>query len=306
MSPFGLRLARRLLARARGRGTLDGPRGLQATGVLDQLTSLQQVLQTLVLMRVREMAEAGRGPLPLDRVHVRVFSQNGEDGVLLWIFGAIGMTNRRAVEIAAGDGIECNSANLIINHGWTGLLVDGDADNVRRGREFYARCRDTAIWPPVFVHAWVTKDRVNQLLRDHGFVGEIDLLALDLDGVDYWIWEALDCVTPRVVVVEYQDIWGPDAAVTVPYRDDFRAEFGPYGPEYAGASLGAFVKLGRQKGYRLVGCERYGFNAFFVRRGLAEDVLPEIAPAECFKHPKVQHGMRHRLPNVRGREWQEV
>jgi hypothetical protein len=306
MRTFAIRFARRVLARAMGLGTLDGPQLLQATGVLDHFASLQQVLQTLWMMRVREMAEGVRRPLPLDRLHFRVFSQNGEDGVLLCIFGAIGMTNRRAVEIAAGDGIECNSANLIINHGWTGFLVDGNEDNVRRGREFYSRCRDTRIWPPVFVHAWVTRDSINQLLRDHGFVGEIDLLSLDLDGVDYWIWEAIDCVTPRVVVVEYQDIWGPEATVTVPYRDDFRAEFGPYGPEYCGASLSAFVKLGRQKGYRLIGCERYGFNAFFVRRGIAEDLLPEITPAECFRHPKVEHGMRHRLPNVLDREWEEV
>ena len=108
------------------------------------------------------------------------------------------------------------------------------------------------------------------------------------------------------MVLEYQDIWGPDRAVTVPYHPNFIAEFGQYGPDYGGASLAAFYKLGREKGYRLVGCQRYGFNAFFVRSGVGENVLPEISPAECFKHPKVRHGIENRLPGVADKWWVEV
>ena len=131
--------------------------------------------------------------------------------------------------------------------------------------------------------------------------------SLDMDGVDYWIWEAIHCVNARVVVVEYQDIWGPDESVTVPYRDDFRGVFGPEGgADYAGASLAAFVKLAHRKGYRLVGTNRYGYNAFFVRNGLGESILPEVTVASCFSHPKVVAGMRDRLPVVKDREWVRV
>src|SRR5262249_16934111 len=151
------------------------------------------------------------------------------------------------------------------------------------------------------VHAWIEAENVNALVVEYGFAGEIDLLALDLDGVDYWIWKALTCVQPRVIVLEYQDIWGPDKAVTVPYRRDFDRM--AVHPDYFGASVSVFVKVGREKGYRLVGTNRYGYNAFFVRSGLAEDILPEIPVSVCFDHPKVGEGRATRLPQVINYEW---
>ena len=139
---------------------------------------------------------------------------------------------------------------------------------------------------------------------DNGVEGEIDLFSLDIDGIDYWIWNAVSVIQPRVVLVEYQDIWGPERAVTVPYKPDFN-RFDVH-PDFYGASLPAFVKLGHAKGYRLVGVNRYGFNAFFVRKGIGEDVLPEIPVADCFSHPKVIQGMKKRLPAVENLAWQEV
>ncbi len=262
--------------------------------------------QLVLAAGYRDLVHRG-GPFPSFRdVAFRSYSQNQEDGILLYLFALIGTTSRVAVEICAGDGIECNTANLIINHGWSALLVDGDANRVAKGREYYARRRETRVWPPVFVHSWVTADNVNGLLAEHGFNGEIDLLSLDLDGVDWWIWQAVTTIEPRVVVLEYQDIWGPERAVTVPYNENFRAQFRGRDPDYAGASLAAFVKLGKAKGYRLVGCEPLGFNAFFVRNDLATVELPEVDPATCFDHPKVAYGRRRRLPRVQDLDWIDV
>lgn len=237
------------------------------------------------------------------------YSQTDEDGILLYLFAVLGTTSRTAVEICAGDGTECNTANLILNHGWHALLVDGDPANVERSRRFYSRAKQTYVFPPKVVQAWITRASVNDLLVTNGFDGEIDLLSLDLDGVDYWIWEALTVANPRVVVVEYQDILGPDRAWTVPYADDFRADAHSVTnemPNFAGASLGAFVKLAKSKGYRLVGTNRYGFNAFFVRDDLGQDVLPEIPTAAAFAHPKNIEGMRDRFPLVRDLPWTEL
>jgi hypothetical protein len=265
--------------------------------------------QILLQTTYRELARSGRALPRFADVGFRVFSQTDEDGILLYIFALVGAANKTAVEICAGDGIECNSANLILNHGWHALLVDGNARLVKKGREFYRKHRSTFIHPPRVEHAWVTRGGVNALLRQNGFEGEIDLLSLDLDGVDYWIWEAIEAVTPRVVVVEYQDIVGPERALTVPYSDDFDAYKHPKTdgmPNFCGASLPAFVKLGNRKGYRLVGCNRYGYNAFFVRRGLGEAELPEIPVADCFRHPKVLQGMKERFPTVKDYPWVEV
>jgi hypothetical protein len=88
-------------------------------------------------------------------------------------------------------------------------------------REFYAEWPDTRQAPPLLVQAFVTAENVEQLVSDNGFAGEVDLLSIDLDGIDYWVWKALDCVRPRVAIMEYQSFLGPERAITVPYRPDF-------------------------------------------------------------------------------------
>lgn len=257
----------------------------------------------------RQLVQEGRPLPPLDSIGFKVYSQADEDGILLFLFAVLGASRKFCVEICAGDGTECNTANLILNHGWHALLVDGDARLVEAGTKFYSQSRRTYPFPPRFVRSWVTRADVNDLLTRNGFEGEIDLLSLDLDGVDYWIWEAIEAIVPRVVVVEYQDILGPDRSWTVPYSDDFRAASYPKTlglPNFAGASLAAFVKLGRRKGYRLVGVNRYGYNAFFVKDGLGESLLREVDAKECFRHPKVVWGMRERFPTVKDFPWVEV
>ena len=195
----------------------------------------------------------------------------------------IGTTNKCAIETCAGVGFESNCANLILNHGWYGLLFDGDANNVAVGRNFFASNPRTSSKPPKCVQAWITKDNINGLISENGIKGEIDLLTIDVDGNDYWIWDAIECVQPRVVVVECQaNNWGADRAVTMPYQEDFVWDLSHgSGEVYCGASLPAFVNLGKKKGYRLVGVERHGFNAFFIRNDIRSGVLPERSAEEC-------------------------
>lgn len=257
----------------------------------------------------KALAESGNKLPSLSEVGFKVFSQTDEDGILLYIFSIIGTENKKSVEICAGNGVECNTANLIICHGWSGLLVDGNASLVKQGREFYSRNRHTHIYPPTFVHSWITRNNVNEVIRNNNFEGDIDLLSIDMDGVDYWVWEAIEVINPRVVVVEYNDIIGPEKSLTVPYKDDFNAYEYPtteHAPNFCGASLPAFVKLARKQGYRLVGCNRYGYNAFFIRNPFGENEISEIPIKECFKHLKVLWGMKERFPSVQDFPWVEV
>ncbi|SRR5579885_283836 len=273
---------------------------------IDLVNSLNQATQIQLMLKYQEILQQRR-PLPnFGDVEFRSFSQNGEDGILLYIFSLIGATNKKCVEICAGNGIQSNTANLIINHGWIGLLFDGSERNVKVGGEFYSKSKDTLTWPPKFIRAWITKQNVNELIKNNGFEGEVDLLCLDMDGVDWWIWKTIDCISPRVVVIEYNNLWGPEKSVTIPYRADFVSESTKYGHDYAGASLLAFVKLGKEKGYRLVGCQRYGFNAFFIKNGLGEDIFPEISAKDCFDHPFSKYAMEIRIRNILQKEWVEV
>ena len=274
---------------------------------LAQRTSAASKTGQISLMQTWRTMLYNKGTLPkFGDIEFRVFSQNGEDGILLYIFSLIGTTNKVCVEICAGDGIQCNSANLILNHGWTGLLVDGNENNIKKGKDFYSNHPDTNSFPPQLIHAWIERENVNELLAKHGIMGEIDLLSIDLDGVDYWIWDAIDVIKPRVVVAEIQCIWGSDHSVTVPYTRDFKTSLVKGFGIYSGASLPAFVKLANKKGYRLVGTQALGFNAFFIRSDVGTEVLPEQSAKSCLYRPFV-HWAKHKfLTLVQDKDWVEV
>jgi hypothetical protein len=230
--------------------------------------------ETKAALRLLEVSFANRaqaGVVDLSQAGIRVFSQFEEDGLLVAVFGALGAANRLFVDIGSADGITSNCANLAVNFGWHGLFIDGATDQVERGRRWYATHPDTFLFPPVFVDAMVTRDNINGLIRGAGFSGEVDFLSIDIDGNDYWIWEALEAINPRVVMVESNAAFG-DRPVVVPYDPTF-----VYSDEYFGAGPEAFRRLASRKGYRLVGANRFGFNLIFVRNGIGETALPEVS-----------------------------
>ena len=112
-----------------------------------------------------------------------IYSQHDEDGILLYIFSLIGVETYRAVEMCAGTGIECNTANLILNHRWTALLVDGDRQNISKAKAFYSMRLESMHWLPDIVEAWITRENINQIVQSAGYEGEIDLLSLDPESV---------------------------------------------------------------------------------------------------------------------------
>ena len=264
--------------------------------------------QMQMVQHYRVIREGRAQPLSFRDVEFRAYSQNGEDGILLYILSLLGIENGgRCIEICCGTGMECNTANLIVNHGWSGFLVDGDTVHVKRARAFFRR-RAPRLGPPKVVACFVTAENVNSILADNGFERDIELLSLDMDGNDYWVLKSL-AIEPKVIVLEYNNVLGPDLSITMPYVADFpiQKEVSSQGAvEYTGASLRAFTKLCKLKGYRLVGCESSGFNAFFVRQGLAEDHLPEIDVTECFRSPNTIWAMQHRWPLTKDLEWVEV
>jgi hypothetical protein len=259
------------------------------------------VVQKVLMQQYRLLAASG-APLPsLADVGFRAYSQFEEDGILLYLFSLIAPTNRTCVEICAGNGRECMSTNLIVNHGWWGYLFDGNGRNVQNGRRFFANHKDTSLHPPTFTQAWITAENVNDLLASVGITGAIDLLSLDLDGMDYWVWRALTVVQPRVVVCETHNVVPPGRAVTVPYDPRFVAD----SEDYRGASLEAMCRLGAEKGYRLIGTHRFGFNAFFVKNGIGEHFFPAVATSACVGDPFSQK-RRGDWTAVASRNWHEV
>lgn len=225
------------------------------TGDARDIAWLDYYERTLARPRYRE---AGRL-----LVHgAKNYSQNDEDGIIQEILRRIGTTDRRFIEFGVQNGLECNTLLLLLT-GWSGLWLEPTkrhcADIGERFDHFIRRDQLRCS------NSFVTPDNINALLGPEG--DEIDILSIDIDYHDYWVWKALEAVRPRLVVIEYNASLKPPLALTVPYRPDDSWN----GTNYFGASLAGFEKLGREKGYSLVGCCFSGVNAFFVRNDLVGD-----------------------------------
>lgn len=278
-------------------------------GKTDHQLYNSQVQQRQLFFTYKNSAECNRQAVSVPGFRdaaFRAYSQVDEDGILLYIFSKIGFTDRLLVDIAFAEPYGANTTNLICNWGFNGLLVEGDQRGVENTRNFFASHPDTAIVPPQIICQWVTAENANSLLEDNGLKGEIDLFSLDMDGVDYWIWNSISAISPRVVIVEAQTCFGVDRSVTVPYRPDFNRF--DINPDYCGASIPALVKLGRSKGYRLVACNRFGFNLFFVKNEIGRELLPEISMEECFRYspPGLAEKREARRNCISAYEWVEV
>ena len=239
----------------------------------------------------RSKVEKGEQLPPISDVGFRIFSQFDEDGIIVFLLAAIGIGPGKFVDIGGGDGVlASNCANLALNFGFHGLFIDKDLEQIRKGERYYRDNPDTRLYPPKFRRAMVKTTNINQVIRDEGFEDEIDVLSIDIDGNDYWIWEAIECIRPRIVVVESHVEFGMNSIV-VPYDENYAWERGVH-PQYLGASPVAMTRLAEKLGYRLVGANRFGFNAFYVRNDLGKDVIPTIAVCDVLRHERNKERVR--------------
>lgn len=230
----------------------------------------------------------------------RVFSQFEEDGKLLFIFSVLGMTNKTFIEFGSDDGINSNSANLYFHHGWTGLFMDGNSKAIERGKRFFSKFPHPHMFPPKFICTYVNRDNINDLIKNAGFSDEIGLLSIDIDGNDYWVWDAIEQVQPQVVIIETHNEFGMEDII-VPYDENY--VYPGKHPVYHGASPLAMTKLATKKGYRLVGANELGYNFIFVKIGLADKLIPEVSIESLLKHPSNEDA-RKRFEEIK--DWEYI
>jgi hypothetical protein len=217
-------------------------------------------------------------PKRLLRHGFKVYSQNDEDGILEEVFRRIGVAGRRFVEFGVQSGFECNTAKLLVE-GWQGCWMEADGAFAAKIRAHFTDF--LSLGKLQLLEEMVTAENINALLSRSGMTGDIDLLCIDIDFNDYWVWKAIEVTKPRVVSIEYNASLRPPLSLVVPY--DPKAVW--RGGNYFGASLEALVKLAREKGYCIVGCGFAGVNAFFVRQDLCKDLFLEPATAEEHYEP---------------------
>lgn len=210
----------------------------------------------------------------LEEAEFQVFSQFGEDGIIQWLIHNVDISDRTFVEFGVEDYTEANTRFLLMNNNWTGLVMDGSKESVDRikGWELFWKYDLTA------VEAFITRENINQLITDAGFQGDIGILSIDLDGNDWWILNAVTCVSPRILICEYNNIFGAEKRVTVPYDAQFVRTEKHYSNLYWGCSIGAFCGWAQENGYYYMGSNSAGNNAFFVRKDcIKPDRIPEKA-----------------------------
>jgi len=193
----------------------------------------------------------------------KIYSQNGEDGIIEFIFSKIGTTNKFYVEFGVWDGLECNS-RLLKEHGWNGLWMDKkyQSDIIKKEN--------------------VTAENVEKLFKKYNVSQSFDLLSIDIDFNDYWVWKSITNYYPNVVVIEYNASYPPNETRVVKYDPNWEWDE----TDYFGASLLAMKKLGASKGYTLIGCESNGVNAFFCKNKLVENIFPKKSIEELFRPPR--------------------
>lgn len=207
-----------------------------------------------------------------------VFSQWGEDGLVDHLVSSIEIPNKVFVEFGVEDYRESNTRFLLTGGEWRGLVIDGSAEHVASIRA------DNVAWRYGLkaTQAFITTDNISALIRDAGISGDIGILSVDIDGNDYWVWKAIEGIQPRIVITEYNGLFGATSAVTVPYKPDFTRGAAHYSNLYYGASAAALTGLANSRGYALVGGNRAGSNLFFVRRDVLGSIR-EVTVADAYR-----------------------
>lgn len=214
----------------------------------------------------------------LNKAEYQVFSQNGEDGIIAEIFNRIGTTNKYFIEFGVEDGLECNSTILLYKQ-WKGLWIEGsDHHSANINTKFKDKIDAGQL---TVKNQFINAENIESIFKSAGAPAEPDLLSIDIDYNDYYVWQAITNYNPRVVVIEYNALYRPDTHFVVPYK----AERTWDRTSYFGASLLALQQLADQKGYCLVGCCFVGSNAFFVRKDLVGDHFEAPYTAENHYEP---------------------
>jgi hypothetical protein len=199
----------------------------------------------------------------------KVFSQWGEDGILQYLTSVLEIPNKTFIEFGVEDFFESNCRFLLVKDNWRGFVLDSSPEHINRLRSSYFFWKYDLRAESTFI----TRENINELLAQSCFDQDLGILSIDIDGNDYHVLEAIAGFRPRILVCEYNAVFGPERRIVVPYDPRFSRGTVHSSNLYYGASLGALVFLTRRLGYSLVGTNSAGNNGFFVRNDLVTGKL---------------------------------
>jgi hypothetical protein len=222
------------------------------------------------LFHLQESLHAGI-PERLREKESRVFSQFGEDGILSWLTRDFSDAERSFVEIGVGSYSEANTRLLSskTHNPWRGVVIDCEPHHLNFGDH-----SESWRWNVKAVQALVTPANVNRIIEELRVPKDLGIFSLDIDGLDYWVWRSLNVVRPRIVILEFNYVFGKEVLVSIPEAENFVYREEDSSRQFFGGSLQAMILASKEKGYVFVGCGSAGVNAFFVRSDILCDVWP--------------------------------
>lgn len=232
----------------------------------DRLERLFHIERERLVRELLRTDERLADPRCLNRFEHQVFSQCGQDGIIAEIFRRLDVRAGFFVEfgVGAGDGFETNTVNLLLQ-GWSGVWMEASAEACATIRRNFAHpLRDGRLR---LEQTFVTAENIAGAFAAAGVAKEFDLLSIDIDGNDPWIWKALGAFRPKCVSIEYNAYFPARQEWIMPYRADHVWEATM---EY-GASAAALERIGAELGYRLVACDLAGCDCFLVRADLCDE-----------------------------------
>ena len=244
---------------------------------------LKQDTETSLVLQGKILSELNRNKSSknIQDYEFKVFSQNGEDGIIQFLIQNTEIKNKIFVEFGVETYKEANTKFLLLNNGWSGLIIDGDKDAMEKIASSDLHWK----YDLKSIGNFITKDNINEIIKSAGIEGEIGLLSVDIDGNDYWVFENIDCVNPQILIMEYNSMFGDTHKISVPYDENFVRSQKHYSNLYYGASIAALCDIANKKGYDLVGSNSFGNNLFFIRHD-CNKLKIKLTPKEAYVKSK--------------------
>ena len=197
----------------------------------------------------------------LEDAELKFFSQNGEDGIIDFLVKKLNLKKPSFVEIGIGDYSESNTRFLYEMYYGKGLVVDINKDLKKKVLS------NVSLWRGNLniLEKSVSSENINEILNNNVDF-DIDIFSIDIDGLDYWVLNQIKAKISKVIILEYNSIFGSEKELTIPNTKNFDRTKAHYSNLYYGASLKSYVSLMNEKGYYLLGVNRLRNNAFFINK----------------------------------------
>ena len=170
-----------------------------------------------------------------------ITSQNGEDGIIEYIFNKINIIEKgNFIEFGAWDGKKfSNTFNLLKNHNWSGIYIEIDSekyiDLYNNMKEYnQITCINTAV-------GFSENDKLDAIIESSKHENKVfDFISIDIDGLDYWVFQKMEKYLPKVICIEVNAGHDPNFDTEVPME---------IAKHNIGQSINIITQEAKKKGY---------------------------------------------------------